>query len=204
MPTFYYFDWVSGRRGKKSLEKRRRERSDGTLGTFLPLFFYLNPSSFLHPSLRSQVLEVWSIDYMDPASWPRAVCTLCCPDNPLTLTIFVQHRHFFSSIIFSFLFLRPVINTCASYNVFSDNTYLLPSLLSMREYIYIYPFTFIATSESINNVISKFYIISNNLITMKIFRYAEKFIFRRVKFSRVSWNQIFTIFSFSCFPLQTR
>lgn len=99
-------------------EKRKEEflRKGGGKGAMALLelsclfFFYLNPSSFLHPSLRSQVLEVWSIDYMDPASWPRAVCTLCCPDNPLTLTIFVQHRHFFSSIIFFFF-----SSTCHQY-----------------------------------------------------------------------------------------
>lgn len=170
--TFYYFD-VSGRR---VLEKRRGERSDGTLGTFLPLFFYLNPSSFLHPSLRSQVLEVWSIDYMDPASWPRAVCTLCCPDNPLTLTIFVQHRHFFSSIIFFFFFfdlssIPALLATCSLITL--PLWYLPPSLLS-RVYIHshLYPL-----QKSINNSISKFYIILNNLISMKILRYSEKFTF---------------------------
>lgn len=117
-------------------KEKGRERGDGTLGTFLPLLFYLNPSSFLHPSLRSQVLEVWSIDYMDPASWPRAVCTLCCPDNPLTLTIFVQHRHFFSSIIFFFFFSFDLSSIPALLATCSLITRIYPSLLS-RVYIYI-------------------------------------------------------------------
>ena len=56
-------------------EKRKEESREKKEGkerwhswNFPASFFYLNPSSFLHPSLRSQVLEVWSIDYMDPAS----------------------------------------------------------------------------------------------------------------------------------------
>lgn len=48
MRTFYYFDVSGG--GEKRVERRRRERSDGTLGTFLPLFF-LSQSVFFSPSL---------------------------------------------------------------------------------------------------------------------------------------------------------
>lgn len=95
------------------------------------------------PYLWSQVLEVWSIDYMDPTSWPRAVCTSCCPDNPLTLTIFVQHRHFFLIIdYYSFPFFSFDLSSIPRLLATSCSLmtrYLLPSLLSSkRESMYIH------------------------------------------------------------------
>ena len=46
-------------KGRSSKETGGKSAAaEGTLRVFLPLFFYLNPSPFLHPSLRSQVLEV--------------------------------------------------------------------------------------------------------------------------------------------------
>lgn len=100
-----------------------------------------------------------------------------------------SHRLFFLFYFFDLSSIPALLATC------SLITRIYYLRYSRRESIYIYPFTFIATSESINNVISKFYIISTNLITMKIFRYAEKFIFVKSNF--------YHFFFFLFFPANT-
>lgn len=52
----------------------------------------------------------------------------------------------FSHRLFFFFFLRPVINTCASCNVFSDNitSLIFTTFVTLES---IYPFTFVSTSK---------------------------------------------------------
>lgn len=82
-----------------------------------------------------------------------------------------SHRLFFF-FFFDLSSIPALLATCSLITL--PLWYLPPSLLSR---VYIHSHLYPLQKSIINNSISKFYIILNNLISMKILRYSEKFTF---------------------------
>lgn len=143
--TFYYFD-VSGRRGKKSSWEKEGGKERWHSWNFPASFFFISirllfsiPPYGVRYS-KCGVSIIWTL-LRDHAPSVR-----CAARITHWHWQFSCNTDIFSHRLFFFFFLRPVINTCASCNVFSDNitSLIFTTFVTLES---IYPFTFVSTSK---------------------------------------------------------